>query len=199
EWNNWLFSGAIDAGHGGYDANRSIAVAGLTANSQSKFGANHAGLHARIAYNVALSDWYVKPYVDLHAVHIRTGSYSESYAAGLGLNVASSSNTTYSATPMLEAGARWTLGNGMVLRPYAAIGRAFHSNNDWSSSSQLTGANLSVAPMSIGFDAPRQFTRAKAGLNLAITKSSELRIEYSGDFARGYRIREGSLRYSYFF
>jgi len=131
ELGNWTFSGAADLGYGSYDTTRNIAFPGYAAQASGSFNLTQAGLHSRISYLIPQASWYLKPYLELHAIYLHSGSYSEQGAGALGLNVSSKSDTMYSAVPMLEVGSRVELDNGMTMRPYAAVGATFHNRNEW--------------------------------------------------------------------
>ena len=76
-----LPAGAFDAGRGSYDSVRRIQLgSSINETAKGSFDAWHAGLHSRIARQFAMQNWYVKPYLDLHATHVRTSGYSESGA-----------------------------------------------------------------------------------------------------------------------
>jgi hypothetical protein len=199
EVGNWTFSGAADMGYGRYDTQRNIAFPGYAAQASGSFNLTEFGLHSRIAYLVPHDNWYLKPYLDLHAVHMHTTSYSEQGAGPLGLNVNGNSDTMLSASPMLEVGARVELSNGMTLRPYAAVGATLHDRNEWGATAQFQGAAPGVAPFDTAASAPSTLGSVRLGVNLLVRKNLEVKAEYSGQFGSGYRSSEGILRVNYLF
>jgi outer membrane autotransporter protein len=195
----WTFSGAVDFNQGAYNTVRDIAFPGYNAVASGEFHAHQVGLHGRIAYTIPEDNWYLKPYLDLHAVHINTGSYVERGAGSLGLAVSGSSDTMLTASPMLEVGGRWQLDNGMVVRPYAAIGGVLHDKNNWSANSQLIGSAPGVAPLTAESTAPTRLAKVKLGLDVSVSKQVQLRVEYGGQFGKDYHSHEGILRFNYLF
>ena len=77
---DWLFSGGIDAGWGKYYTQRGVSFGDTNATASGEFKASHFGLHARAARQIAMSSWYLKPYVDLHATRLQTSAYTETGA-----------------------------------------------------------------------------------------------------------------------
>jgi uncharacterized protein with beta-barrel porin domain len=136
----------------------------------------------------------MKPYVDVHLVHFHSGSYVEQGAGALDLAVNSASGTTLSVSPMFEVGGRWDLPNGMTLRPDLAFGGVFHDRNHWSADSQLVGSAPGVAPFTATSTAPSALGKIKVDLNLGVSKNTEVKLEYGGQFGSGYRSNEGILR-----
>lgn len=199
EIGNWTISGAADVGYGSYDTTRNIAFPGFAAQATGSFNITETGPHARIAYLAPQGNWYLKPYVDLHAVYLHSSGYSERGAGAMGLNVDSNSDTTFSASPMLEAGARVELDNGMTMRPYAAVGGVFYSKNQWGASAGFMGAAPGVAAFTTVASAPSSLAEVRLGANLMMKKDLEVRIEYGGQFGPGYRSNEGVLRLNYLF
>ncbi len=124
----WMVSGSADIGHGRYDSTRHIAFGDINETAKARFGMWHAGLHSRVAYLLPLDGYYLRPYVDVHAVRIRTDGYQESGADALDLQVQRSSRTYMTVAPMLEFGGVHDLASGMQLRSFAALGAALHGN-----------------------------------------------------------------------
>ncbi|MEJ8857572.1 hypothetical protein WKW79_23575 [Variovorax robiniae] len=199
EVGNWTFSGAADAGYGRYDTLRNIAFPGYAAQAKGSFNLTEFGLHSRIAYLIPQDNWYLKPYLDLHAVHMHTGSYSETGAGPLGLNVNGNSDTMLSASPMLEVGGRVDMDNGMTLRPYVAVGATVQNKNEWGATSQFQGAAPGVAPFETAASVPSTLGNVRLGVNLLVKKNLEVKVEYSGQFGSGYRSNEGIIRVNYLF
>ena len=195
----WTFSGAADLGQGTYDTSRNITFPGFAALASGEFRAQQAGLHSRIAYMIPQDAWYLKPYLDLHAVHIHTSSYTESGAGALGLSVSGASDTMLSASPMLEAGGRWDLDGGMALRPYMALGAVVHNKNAWGASSQLIGSAPGAESFTAVSTAPTRLGKVSLGADLSMSQRMQLRVEYGGQFGKDYHAHEGVLRLNYLF
>ena len=199
EIGNWTISGGADAGYGWYDSTRNVSLPGYAAQAKGDFNSYEAGLHSRIAYTIPMNDWYMKPYLDLHVVHFHTGGFTEQGAGALDLAVNGSTATTLSASPMFEVGGRWTFANGMVLRPDVAAGAIFHNRNHWDSSAQFVGSAPGVAPFTAVSSAPSALAKVKLDMNLSVSKSTEIKLEYGGQFGSGYSSNEGILRVNHLF
>ncbi|WP_218511055.1 autotransporter outer membrane beta-barrel domain-containing protein [Variovorax sp. dw_308] len=198
EIGNWTISGAADLGRGSYDSSRLAMIGAVGGVATGSFDAWHAGLHSRIAYQMPYEGWYLKPYVDLHAVRITTGAYTETGAGPLALQVQKQSDTMFAASPMLEVGGRMRLDNQMELRAFAGIGAVVQNKSEWGAQANLAGwadGSTFRAVSSI----PDQRMKVNLGANLSLTKSTELRLEYTGEFAHDYKSNTGSVKFNYFF
>lgn len=196
---NWLFSGSVDWGTGQYDSNRNIQLGEVAADAKADFNADHFGVHARIARQIPFADWYLKPYVDLHATHLRTGGYTESGAGDLDLDVSSAANNIYAASPMVEVGNQLTFENGMKLHSWLSTGVAFYSANDWGADMKLVGAPEEAGSFYSVAQLPQQRLKIEGGADLIVRKNIDVKLEYTGEFEHGYRSNVGSIKASYLF
>jgi len=199
EMGRWTISGGADASYGWYDSTRNVMLPGSAAQAKGDFNTYEAGLHSRIAYTIPMDDWYMKPYLDVHVVHFHTGSYTEQGAGALDLAMNSSSGTTVSASPIFEVGGRWNFANGMVLRPDLGVGAVFHDRDHWATNAQFVGSAPGVAPFTVVSSAPSALAKVKLDLNLSVSKNTELKLEYGGQFGSGYRANEGIVRVNHLF
>ena len=199
ELGNWTFTGAVDASQGTYQSARNLQLVDQRIQATGSFDGTNIGVHSRIAYLFSDDGWYVRPYVDLHLVNVHTDSFQENDAGAIGLKVAAGNGTVFAATPMVEAGKRFTFDDGAQLWPSIGVGRAFYSGNSWNTNMRLAGASDSVGSFNSEFDAPRQMNQYSAALNLKLNAHSDLRLDYTGQFGHGYRMNEGALKYTYFF
>src|SRR5262249_643362 len=124
---DWLVSGGLTAGQMSYDASRLVQLPGLSGTATSSFAVSHVGIHSRISRQFAYDQWYLKPYADLHATHVESSGYTEQGAGPLDLRSAASSTNVLGASPMLEAGTRFNLGNGMTLQAFGGMGATFYN------------------------------------------------------------------------
>jgi outer membrane autotransporter protein len=194
-----LISGAVDAGRGSYTSQRSIQFGTISKNGSASFDAEHIGAHGRIARQFAMTDWYLKPYVDVHATHVRTNGYTEIGAGDLSLRVDGANKTMYGGSPMLELGNRFDLPNGMTLHSYVAAGAAVYSNTEWKSNMQFVGAALGTSAFEVGSSVPSVRLKLNAAVNLISHKGLDVKLEYTGEFANGFHSNTGSVKLSYLF
>ncbi|MEJ8848433.1 hypothetical protein [Variovorax rhizosphaerae] len=198
EIGNWTVSGAADLGRGSYDSSRLAMIGSIGGVATGAFDAWHAGLHSRIAYQMPYDGWYLKPYVDLHAVRITTGAYTETGAGPLALQVQKQSDTMFAASPMLEIGGRMRLDNQMELRAFAGIGAVVQNKSEWGAQANLVGWGDGSTFRAVS-SIPDQRMKVNLGANLSLTKCTELRVEYTGEFAHDYKSNTGSVKFNYFF
>jgi outer membrane autotransporter protein len=198
----WQVSGAIDAGYGWYESQRSVQVGSFAATARGKPDAWHVGAHTRLAYQVPFGGeaggWYVQPRVDLHLSYVRSGGYTESGAAPFNLAVASQGATTFTAVPAVEVGGRVRLGETTVVRPFASAGIELSANGDWAATARLAGQ-----PASRGFRAgtpvPNVLGKFTVGAELLTTANWDLRVQYSAEVGDGYTSHTGLARVAYRF
>lgn len=199
QFDNWLVSGAVDAGAVDYDSVRRVQLGATSNTAKASFDGQHLGVHARVAHQIPLSTWYLKPYMDLHATRMRTGSYTERDAGSLNLRVSQSSDTMLAASPMLEIGHRLDFGNGLKLHSYASAGMTVYNDNSWGADAQLVGIATEGGTFRSVSSAPNSRAKLNLGANLSMRSNLDLKLEYSGEFARGYRAHTGSLKLSYLY
>lgn len=198
ELGNWLISGGIDAGYGDYDSSRAIVFGSTAETASGSFSAWHAGLHSRISLQLPYQAWYVKPYVDLHATYLSTSGYTESGADALNLNVASSHDVIFTAAPMLEVGGRMRFPGVDELRSFVGVGASINNKNEWSATASLAGfgdGGTFTAKSSV----PSTQFKVNAGANLRLSKNTEFKLEYTGQFASGYNSQTGTVRFNHLF
>jgi uncharacterized protein YhjY with autotransporter beta-barrel domain len=197
EIGQWLISGAVDAGYGWYDSTRNITLGSSFSSAQGSFNGQHAGVHGRIAYQIPRQGWYLKPYLDLHAIYQRTDAYTETGAGALDLTVESSSATRLAASPMLEVGGRIDLRGDTTLMPFIGVGGLFYDKNEWTASASLAGS--SAGPFQATASLPTAQLNLYTGATLMSGKNLQIRLEYSGQFAEDFTSSTGSLKLSYLF
>lgn len=196
---NWLVSGALDGGRMSYEGDRHLLFTGVDRHATSQFDVSHIGLHSRIARQIPFANWYLKPYVDLHATRLESGAYTEKGADELSLAVAGSSETVFSAAPMLEAGGRFKLHSGADLRVFGAVGGAFYSDESVGADMRFVQGDPSAGTFHIESDLPDQRAKVAAGVDLKATDHLDLRLEYNGEFASHYEDSAAALKVSYAF
>ncbi len=196
---DWLVSGAITGGQMSFDSTRQVQIPGVAGTATASYDVNEIGRHSRISRQFLYDSWYLKPYMDLHATHIETGSYVEQGAGPLDLQASSSSTNVLSASPMLEAGTRIDLSHRMTLQAYAGIGATFYNQNNLGASLQFAEAAPGSAAFQVGSDLPTSRFKSTAGLDLGVSDQVDIRFEYSGEFADHYHSNTAALKVTYKF
>jgi uncharacterized protein with beta-barrel porin domain len=87
----------------------------------------------------------------------------------------------------------------MVLRPDVAAGAVFHDRNHWETDAQFVGSAPGIAPFTAVSSAPSELAKVKLDMTLSVSKTTELKLEYGGQFGSGYRSNEGILRVNHLF
>ncbi|MEJ8851910.1 autotransporter outer membrane beta-barrel domain-containing protein [Variovorax rhizosphaerae] len=197
---DWLFSGAVDVSTGSYDSRRQVTLNDAPETVSASFNASGIGLHARVAHQFAMDGgWYFKPYVDVHAVRLHTGAYNETGANELNLLVNSSNGTALTVSPMLEAGSLFDLGHGMELRGYVSGGVSVSNQNDWSANATLQGSVARAGKFTTASELPNQRFKLNVGADLIANKNLDIRLEYTGEFASGFRSNGAMLKAAFAF
>lgn len=196
---NWLVSGAVDGGRMSYDGDRHLLFTGVDRRATSQFDVSHFGIHSRIARQIPFANWYLKPYVDLHATHLSSTGYTEQGAGELSLQVAPNSENVFSAAPMLEAGGRIDFADGKQLRLFGGVGGSFYSEGSVGADMRFVQGDPNAGTFHIATDLPNQRLKADAGLDFKASDHLDLRLEYNGEFASHYKDNAGTIKLSYVF
>jgi len=196
---DWLVSAALEGGSMSYEARREAQLPGLGGTARSDFDVSHWGLHSRISRQFGFDEWYLKPYIDLHATHIIADGYTERGAGPLDLKVSSSSSNVFSTSPMLEAGSNFKFNNGMSLQLYGGIGGAFYNQGSLGGDMQFADAAPGSGTFHISSDLPNDRLRTNVGLDLRANQHWDMRLDYTGEFASHFSSNTGALKVSYAF
>jgi uncharacterized protein YhjY with autotransporter beta-barrel domain len=199
ESGNWLFTGAVDAGIGSYESKREVLLGSTERKARASFNGRHVGVHGQVAYQHAFGDWSVKPYIDVHATHLRTDGYTENGAGALDLRVADASDTLYAVSPMLELGRRVDFTNGMKLHAYAGAGMTVVDDNRWEADAQLLGIAADAGSFKSVATAPNRRTRLNLGAKLFTVGKLDFRLEYARESAGDFRSHSAWLKLNYLY
>jgi hypothetical protein len=195
---DWLVSAALEGGETTYNSSRQASLYELGGTAQAKFDVTHWGIHSRISRQFAFDNWYLKPYVDLHATHINSDGYTERGAGQLDLNVAASHTNLFGVSPVLEAGSRINFGDDSTLQIYGGLGGTFYNQSNLGANMQLADAPGPVYFKQTS-DVPQQRFTTTAGLDFKTGDHWDARLEYTGQFASHFESNTGSLKVSYKF
>ena len=94
---------------------------------------------------------------------------------------------------MLAAGGRLLYGNGMVLRPYIALGGVFCDDDSWGAEASFEGAPNSGSFRS-ETELPEQVARLRLGFDLLASEQVQVKLEYGGELNGDYRAHSGTVR-----
>lgn len=193
----WTFSASADASQGRFDTRRRILLGDMDFTADGRFDSRQFGLHGRVARRFDHDNLYLKPYLDVNATRVKTGAYTEQGAGDLNAQVAAASDTVYAASPVLEVGSVFKLDGGMQVRAFADIGGVFYSRGTWASDVRLTGAATAVSDVRLASELPGSRLRFGAGVELSLRENLDLKLEYQGEQASGYRANGGEFKVTY--
>jgi uncharacterized protein with beta-barrel porin domain len=196
---DWPVSASIEGGRMLYDSTRGVQLPGMSAVPAASFDVAHWGIHSRITKQFAFQAWYLKPYLDPHATHIESNGYPEQGAGALDLKVAASSANVFGASPMVEAGSALALTNGATLQVYTAVGGAFYNQSGLGADMQAADSAPGAGTFRVTSDLPQARLKTTTGVDLKATDRIDVRLEYTGEFAKAFQANTGSLKLTYKF
>jgi outer membrane autotransporter protein len=185
--------------HGNFDTTR---IPGLTAGG-SLASADHdvtsvAG-RFRAAYRYDLGAGYVTPMVDLDMIWTNAEGYTESGAGKLSLTVDDSDEFAFVATPAVEAGRNFALGDTLQLRLYGRAGISFSTLDSYQVSARFAAADPAIGSFDSDVAIPDVVGRISAGAELIGMDNVSLDLRYDGAFGSGLTSHAGNLRLNYRF
>lgn len=184
----------VDASFGSYDTRRAIRLGPNTLFAAGTPISNSYGFHGRISYEVPFESFYVRPFLDLDAMHLDMPGYTETGAGDYNLAVSGTQAWILTAMPAIEFGTRMALQDGTVLRPYAALGASFAHGNDWTIDARFAAAPDGTGSFSTHVDNPSMATRLSLGLDAVTVGDLDVRLRYDADFGSGFFSHAGSLK-----
>jgi hypothetical protein len=81
----------------------------------------------------------------------------------------------------------------MTLRHEVGGGGMVHNRNHFDANAQSVGGAQGVASFPAVAPAPSSLAKVKVDMNLSISRSNEIKLEYGGQSGSGYRSNEGTL------
>ena len=196
----WEISGVLDFGYGWYDSTRTIDFGtGPTWTAEGSPTSFNVGLHGRVAYDIPMETFYLRPRLDLSVNYLRMGGYSESGADPFDLQVESADKFVGTATPALEVGTRVAFSDGTVLRPYAVAGLGLSTDNDWTSDASFAGAPDDAGGFTTTVDNPEVVGKVALGVQVITAGALDVSLQYNADIAGGFFANTGSLKLTYRF
>jgi hypothetical protein len=189
----WLLAGAVSFNT---SATRYTQSGGLLQNDVSVYG---GGARLRGAYDFAFTGWYLRPRVDLDLLYTNRPGFQVSGRGVALLAVDGYAKTSFVATPMVELGGRFTLGEDTFLRPYVAAGASFLPDNITTVSASFVGPLASLGGFQATTTSPRALVNVEAGLQFYRAHGVEAKVEYALSAGDGYLSQSASLRGAWHF
>lgn len=144
------FSGAVNGAYGSYRSTRTITVADDTATATAKPQQWQIGAHLRAAHSVPMisGTYYVKPFIDGHAIFVSNDAFTENGTSPFNLAVAGRSDTALLGGVGTEFGAHFRNASGLVFHPFVSLEAEFDNALDWTTTAhfadQPAGAPFAV-------------------------------------------------------
>ncbi|MGV6873435.1 autotransporter outer membrane beta-barrel domain-containing protein [Pseudochelatococcus sp. B33] len=189
----WYFAGAVHAGYHGSDFTQSFMVGDEWWSSKIDTKTWTFGLRGRAAYEFAFDEWYVRPYVDVDAIHAYMPGYIAS-GSGPARRVDPMREWTFAVSPAVELGVRKNLESGGWLRPYVSVGGTYFKDHGLSTKVRFVdGVEEGIAFESTSH-LPRYVFDVGAGVQFLSKDSFEVRGEYKAQIGKDFLNQKASLR-----
>ena len=192
----WYIGLGGNVGYGWYDNFRHTDILGTDRQIDSETRVRTVGARLRVQYELPLgSEVYVRPRLDLDALHAHIPAYSEDGPEGVAMDVDEQNEASFAVAPYVETGGKVALGDGLTLRPYAGLGLSFLTNDEWTATARLQGAPAGAGRFEIASDMPNTLGRVGLGAELYSQHGLGVRFEYDSQFGGHYQAHAGSLRF----
>ena len=137
----------------------------------------------RVSHNFDLSDWYIRPFLDLGFSSIHNNSLTETGAGAMNLVIDAGTYNVFTVSPTLQVG--WEIKSGSLsIRPNASIGYTRYSNSAPSFSATLQGGPGGVSSFDVSGLNDLDYLNTSGGIDLAFSHSVVFQFVYSGQFSQ---------------
>lgn len=196
----WMFALSGSLGNSSQDNIRALAIGDYYDQALSKARVITAGARLRGAYEFAFANWYVRPYLDLDALHVRTPFVAEHGAEGFNLNTYGTRKTVLSVSLNPEIGGRFDLANGYWLRPYGSVGFTLLSDDNLVTRVSFQGVPTEFfSTFSTTSRIPDRLLDLGLGLQVSPGSGLEFTAEYQSQLGKDYISQGGAARLSWRF
>ncbi|TSD90205.1 autotransporter outer membrane beta-barrel domain-containing protein [Mycobacterium sp. KBS0706] len=189
----WQIAGALSGSYGSFELNRRVSIPGFAGTASSDPDVFAGSARLRVARTFAVSEMYLKPYLDLDAIYSRMPGYREDGGGDLGLKVEDSDQFTFAFSPTIEVGGRVAAGNA-VLRPYAYAGVSILTDDDWTAKARFAGAPSGTGSFDTSLPIDDVVARIGAGVQVLTAAGVDFRFQYDGEFSDRTSSNAGSLK-----
>lgn len=137
----------------------------------------------RVSHNFDLSDWYIRPFLDLGFSSIHNNSMTETGAGAMNLVIDAGTYNVFTVSPTLQVG--WEIKSGSLsIRPNASIGYTRYSNSAPSFSATLQGGPGGVSSFDVSGLNDLDYLNTSGGIDLAFSNSVVFQFVYSGQYSQ---------------
>lgn len=180
---------AVSAGYGWYETDRFVnltAVVPYAGLAEAEHNISHANLQFRGSYQFDAGGVYLKPAIDLNAVHLHGHAFQESGAGALNLHIQNSNEWVFTATPSLEVGAQ--IANpysGTQFRPFVKVGLSLFNKEYLGLDATFEGAPSSAGTFTGVGSINKAMANLTAGLEIVDPQNGfDVRLTYDGHFGK---------------
>ncbi len=191
----WYFAAAAHLGYGVVDLKRSFLIGNSAWSAKGNSDVWTVALRGRAAYEFAFPNWYIRPYLDVDAIHTYVPGYAMSGQGGT-LSAGEMRDWTLAISPNVELGMRVNLEDGSWLRPYASIGATYLVDNQLDQNFVFGDAFGNGFRFVSTSRAPEVLLDLGVGLQFFSTQNFEIRGEYNAQVSNDLVNHEGSARFS---
>ena len=179
----WQAGLAAFGSFGNTQTTRVVGIPGFETAVSASPNVSSIGGRARLAYTVGSKQFYLRPTLDLDLISVSSGSARETGIGPLGLELAAATQTTFTATPMVQLGMRTDLGPGNVLRSFVSVGVTVPTNDRWQQSARLEIASPGASAFTASLPMSGTSARLEVGLQLLSSGRFNLRAAYDGAYS----------------
>ncbi|MBL4759181.1 MAG: hypothetical protein JKY32_16625, partial [Rhizobiales bacterium] len=197
QWGDTTLSTVLTASYGSFDMARFIVLPGFTATALGEQDVSQIGVYTRLAHSFIRDTHYIRPMIDLSANYIHTGSLTETGAGALGLNLASTGEWIFAATPAIEFGADIQQASGTTIRPFLRAGVTFLGSDQASVATSFIGAPAGVTPFRVTSNYDNVFAVIETGVTIINNDGLDLKLNYSGNFGENTQTHAGGFKLSF--
>lgn len=194
----WLLAGTLSGGLSRVSNRRTVTIGNFNTTARSTPDSQHVTAHVRAAYHFSGEGWYLKPALDADITYIHADSFAES-GSPYALRVSAEDDVSLSASPTIEAGGRFDMGDNGFARPFLRAGAVVHASNDWVGHATLSDAPSGTAPFRSSSRLPTFTGRVGAGLDVVTAQGFEAKVQYDAELSRGFSSQVAAVRLAYRF
>lgn len=188
----WSYAGALSAGYGSYDTDRSIVTSEGVIKPSADWDAHFVSLRLQAAYTHLMDGFYIKPAIDVDVMYQHVPSYAEKGGGAFNLAFEGTSELRAMISPSVELGARIEQ-ESYVLRPYLGLGVNWMPNNDWQTDAYLK-QDKSGDRFRLSQSLPSVFGEYRVGMDIDTGKDVVLRAEWRQRLGDRYNDRSAQLQ-----
>ena len=190
----WLLAAGVTGGQGWNDSTRRISFGGFSSVATSDSETSFVTGRLTAAYLMSRGDWYLKPQIEIASTRLMRDSYTEHAAGGVALRVARTDVNMTSLSPSVEFGAEHNF-QGAMYRAFVRGGASFRDKDTFVTTASFADA-MGGAPFTTANRIDRMTADIGAGVDITMHGSTNVRVQYDGQFGQRTTNHSGSAKVS---